>query len=101
MPTIVFLEGALGRSKRVEAPSGGELLDICDEHLAPVPFSCRSASCATCQIEIVEGIELLDPADADEQELLDLLGGPRNHRLACQTRVRPGDGVVQLKPVGT
>jgi ferredoxin len=101
VPTIVFFEGVKGRTKSVEAPGGGELLDICDEHLAPVPFSCRSASCATCQIEIVEGADLLEPADAVEQELLDVLGGPTSHRLACQTRVRAGVGLVRLKPVGT
>jgi ferredoxin len=101
VPTIVFSEGVLGREKTVEAPSGGELLDICDDHLAPVPFSCRSASCATCQIEILEGADLLEPPDPTEQELLEILGGPANNRLACQARVRAGVGVVRLKPVGT
>jgi ferredoxin len=101
VPTIVFSEGVNGREKTVEVPSGGELLDICDDHLAPVPFSCRSASCATCQIEILQGAELLEPPDAIEQELLEILGGPANNRLACQTRVRAGVGLVRLKPVGT
>lgn len=48
VPTIVFLEGVSGRDKTVDVPDGGELLDICDEHYASVPFSCRSATCATC-----------------------------------------------------
>lgn len=101
MPTIVFLEGVLGRTKTVEAPEGGDLLDICDEALAPVPFSCRSASCATCQVEILEGAELLDPPEPVEQELLDLLGGPADNRLACQAHVRSGGGLIRLKPAGT
>ena len=101
MPRIVFLEGVLGREKTVEAPDGGELLDICDEVLAPVPFSCRSASCATCQIEIVEGGDLLEPPEDVERELLHILGGPPNNRLACQARVRAGAGCIRLKPAGT
>jgi ferredoxin len=101
VPTIVFLEGVLGRQKSVECPDGGELLDICDDALAPVPFSCRSASCATCQIEILEGAELLDPPEPVERELLDLLGGPPNSRLACQARVKAGAGCIRLKPAGT
>jgi ferredoxin len=100
VPTIVFLENAIGREKRVEAPDGGALLDVCDEILAPVPFSCRSATCGTCQVEIVEGAELLEPPCAAERELLTLLGGPQNDRLACQARVLPGPGLVRLKPVG-
>lgn len=101
MPVIEFMENDLGALKLVEAPAGGDLVDICDEFLAPVPFSCRSASCATCQIEVVEGLELLEPARHDELELLDLLGGPGNSRLACQARVKPGAGRIRLKPIGT
>lgn len=101
MPTIVFLEGVSGRDKTVDVPDGGELLDICDEHYASVPFSCRSATCATCQVEIVEGAELFEPPQAAELELLELLGGPPNNRLACQARVRPGPGSIRLKAAGT
>jgi ferredoxin len=101
MPTIVFFEGVLGRMKVMEAPDGGELLDICDEHLAPVAFSCRSASCATCQVQVVEGAELLEPPALEERELLTLLGGPSNNRLACQARIKPGLGRIRLKPAGT
>ncbi len=100
MPVIEFCGGALGRDKRVDAPDGGDLLDICDEHYAPVPFSCRSASCATCQIEVLEGQELLDAPEPAEVELLELLGGPENNRLACQARVRAGAGLVRIKPAG-
>lgn len=99
MPTLEFLANAIGRLKRVEAPKGGELVDICDEYLAPIPFSCRSASCGTCHVEVLEGGELLEPPAAEERELLALLGGHGEHRLACQARVRPGPGVVRLRAV--
>ncbi len=97
MPTIEFTGNKFGANKRIESPEGGELLDICDEHFAPIPFSCRSASCGTCHVEVLAGAELLEPPEAEEQELLDLLRGPAGSRLACQARVRSGAGVVRLR----
>ncbi|HEX5099497.1 MAG TPA: 2Fe-2S iron-sulfur cluster-binding protein [Polyangiaceae bacterium] len=97
MPTIEFLGNGFGATKTVEAPDGGSLVDLCDEHFAPVPFSCRSASCGTCHTEVLVGIELFAPAEPEEQELLDLLGGGKTSRLACQATVRPGPGLIRLK----
>jgi ferredoxin len=99
VPTIEFCANAIGRSKLVEAPAGGELVDICDHFLAPIPFSCRSASCGTCQVEVVEGALHLEPPSPEETELLKLLGGEGTHRLACQARVRPGPGLIRLRAV--
>jgi ferredoxin len=101
VPTVEFMENEIGRAKIVEAPEGGALVDLCDEYLAPVPFSCRSASCATCQIEVVEGGELFEPPEFDEKQLLELLGGPVTNRLACQARLRPVPGRVRVKPAGS
>ncbi|MBK7580666.1 MAG: 2Fe-2S iron-sulfur cluster binding domain-containing protein [Myxococcales bacterium] len=101
MPRVVFEGNAIGREKSLELAGPAELVDICDELLAPVPFSCRSASCGTCQVEIVEGAELLEPPGEVEAELLGILGGPEHNRLACQARVRGGPGLIRLKPVGS
>nr|PZN17643.1 MAG: ferredoxin [Pseudomonadota bacterium] len=87
----------IGRTKVIDAPEGGDLVDICDYHLAPIPFSCRSASCGTCHVEVLEGADLLEPPEGPEAELLELLGGGP-YRLACQARVRPGPGLVRLRP---
>ena len=97
MPTIEFLGNGFGATKTIEAPDGGALVDLCDEHFAPVPFSCRSASCGTCHTEVLLGIELFTPAEPEEQELLDLLGGGKTSRLACQAAVRAGPGLIRLK----
>jgi len=99
VPTIEFCANAIGRSKRVEAPDGGDLVDVCDHYLAPIPFSCRSASCGTCQVEIVEGAAYFEPPSPEEAELLELLGGEGCHRLACQARLLPGPGLVRLRAV--
>jgi ferredoxin len=98
MATIVFAANRFGAEKKIEAPAGGELVDICDQHFAPIPFSCRSASCGTCQVDVLEGEELLEPQNDAERELLPLLGG--SGRLACQARVRSdANGVIRLRSV--
>jgi ferredoxin len=98
MPTIEFEGSGMAGEKTAEVPEGGELLDICDSVLAPVAFSCRSASCGTCHIEILQGEDLLDPPGEEEQDLLDLLDGPANGRLACQAKVKPGPGLIRIRP---
>lgn len=97
MPKIEFLASAAGSAKQAEAPNGGVLLEICDDALAPIPFSCRSASCATCHVEVLEGSELLEPAEEAEQDLLDIIGGPPGSRLACQVVIKPGAGLIRLR----
>jgi ferredoxin len=75
------------------------LVDLCDERTAPVAFSCRSASCGTCRIEVLEGAELLEPPRDEELDVLDLFGDdPARCRLACQARVRPGAGRLRVRP---
>jgi len=99
VPTVTLEASAAGREKTVEAPEGGPLVDLCDEYLLPVPFSCRSASCATCQVEVIEGKELLEEPNEDEAELLDILGAPENVRLACQAGIKPRPGRLRLRAV--
>jgi 2Fe-2S ferredoxin len=92
---------------RVRSQSGDEqgatcsgparLLDICDAHKLPVPFSCRSASCSTCCVEVLEGHELLGHAEDEELNVLDELGlSPPRFRLACVARVNSGSGRLVL-----
>jgi 2Fe-2S ferredoxin len=97
VPTIEFLGNGFGATKTVEAPEGGALVDICDEHFAPVPFSCRSASCGTCHTEVLAGAELFEKPELAEEELLGLLGGRGESRLACQAVVKPGEGLIRLR----
>ena len=50
-------------------------------------------------MEVFEGIELLEPPESEEAELLSLLGGNALVRLACRARVKEGPGVVRLRVV--
>ncbi|MCA9582817.1 MAG: (2Fe-2S)-binding protein [Myxococcales bacterium] len=72
----------------VEVPAGTDLVDVTDQHpQAEVPYSCRSASCGTCRVEVIEGAEGLSPIDDDEQDVLDVFGNEPRVRLCCQIRL--------------
>lgn len=81
----------------MDVEEGGPLVDICDEARAAVVFSCRSASCGTCRVEVLEGADLLEPPKRDELDVLEIFASPPTHRLACQTVGRPGPGRVHLR----
>jgi ferredoxin len=97
MPTFSFDGNEIGPGVLIDVEEGGPLVDICDEARAPVVFSCRSASCGTCRVEIVEGASFLEPPKRDELDVLEIFASPSNHRLACQTVARPGGGRVHLR----
>lgn len=98
MPRIEFLESLAGPAAAIDLPVGGELRDACDEAAAPVPFSCRSTSCGTCRIDVVEGADLLDEVSDDERAVLQTFGDdPARRRLACTARVKPGAGLVRVR----
>lgn len=95
MPTVILSGG--GHTVRAEAPEGGALVDLCDASTAPIPLSCRGATCGTCRVTVVAGAKLLAPPNADEAALLASLGANAAERLACQARVLPGRGRVELR----
>jgi len=98
MPLVVF-ETPAAPPLGVSAPDGGRLVDVCDERSACIPFSCRSASCGTCRIDVLEGAELLDPPRDDEIDVLEIFGDdPSRRRLACQVRFRGGQGLLRVRP---
>jgi ferredoxin len=100
VPKIIFEASRPDRTKEVTVPSGGELVDVADEVLAAVPFSCRSATCGTCICQVLEGIDLLEDPNEDEAELLDLMGSNGDTRLCCQARFSDRPGVIRLRALG-
>lgn len=94
----LITESNAGRAVEIDAPEGAALVDLCDAHDAPIPFSCRSASCGTCRIHVLEGAEGLLPPAEDELDLLDVFNlKPPHVRLACQARLGPGAARVRVK----
>ena len=76
---------------------GDRLLDACDEHPdPPIPFSCRSATCATCRVRVVSGASALGEPEDEELALLEAIGAGSDERLACQV-VRLAEGAVVLE----
>jgi ferredoxin len=73
----------------VSVDPGEDLVDVTDDHpQAAVPYSCRSANCGSCRVEVAEGLEAMGPAGEEEQEVLDLFGDPAEVRLCCQLRLK-------------
>jgi 2Fe-2S ferredoxin len=98
MPLIIF-ECPGTPTLEVNTPGGKMLVDICDEHNAAVPFSCRGASCGTCRVDVLEGMELVTPPLDVELDVLDVFGDdPQKRRLACQLRVKRGEGRLHIRP---
>jgi len=97
MPRVRFLspDGEL----EVDVPEGGSLVDVCDEYEAPVPFSCRSASCGTCRIDVLEGLDELEPPSDEEADVLRVFADPPTRRLACSAKLRAGPGLIVVRPV--
>ena len=94
----VIAESTTGRVVEIHAPEGAALIDLCDQHEAPIPFSCRSASCGTCRIHVLEGADGLLPPAEDELDLLDVFDlKPPLVRLTCQAKIAPGATAIRIK----
>ncbi len=69
----------------VSVTAGTRIVDVTDDHPeAAVPYSCRSANCGTCRVEVTEGADAFAPPGEEEQEVLDIFGDPPGVRLCCQ-----------------
>jgi 2Fe-2S ferredoxin len=95
----VTLESADGKkTTTVVTREPMALADLIDDSEAPIPFSCRSASCATCHIEVLEGEDAFFPPEDEELEVLDAIQTPPpRFRLACCARLREFDGRVHVR----
>jgi len=99
MPRILFVP-PVGVGMDVEVEGDRPLIDVCDEAIAPVPFSCRSTTCGTCGVWVEQGQALLDPPSSHERSLQEKLGRD-GRRFACAVRVRSGKGVIRLRVCGS
>ncbi|NCQ59757.1 MAG: 2Fe-2S iron-sulfur cluster binding domain-containing protein [Myxococcales bacterium] len=87
-----------------ELRPGDRLIDLADDEPEfGVPFSCRSANCGTCRVEVVRGAEAFEAATDDERETLEAFGDGPEVRLCCQLRVvtelDSQAGEVELTPM--
>lgn len=82
----------------IDVTAGARIVDVCDDNpRADVPFSCRSASCGTCRVEVARGGDAFPRPEEDEQAVLDLFGDPPGIRLACQLKVVRDVDAISLR----
>jgi ferredoxin len=97
MSTRVRFEPS-GFETEIDAPVA--LVDVTDEHPdADVPYSCRSASCGTCRVEVVAGSGALLPPEEDELEVLEIFGDSGPVRLCCQLQLARDTEQLTLRVV--
>jgi ferredoxin len=77
----------------VEAPAGTALQRIADAAGADITFGCRTGSCGTCRVRVVDGLEHCSEPGPEERDFLKGLDAPPDQRLACQVAVH-GDVVI-------
>ena len=81
----------------IDAPEGGALADLCDDHALPIALSCRDANCGTCRIEVLEGADELLSPEADELAALAHFGTKPMARLACRAKMKPGLVTLRIR----
>lgn len=82
----------------LEAEAGETLCEALLRHGIEIEHACeQSCACTTCHVIIREGFASLNPADEDEEDMLDRAWGlEANSRLSCQARVENTPLVVEI-----
>ncbi len=99
----IFIENDLGERQALEVPTdmGFNLMEILKAYEYDIQATCGGmALCATCHIEVLEGMDKLPESNDNELDTLDTLpNADANSRLSCQ--LRPSDDmdgiVIRLK----
>ena len=92
MPKVTFKNDNL----TVEVPKGTKLSDVAEQNGANINFSCKEGVCLTCLVNIVSGMDNLNPKTDNEASTLEAFGAKPNQRLACQLIV---NGDVEIEAV--
>lgn len=80
-----------GEDKFERTVTDGSLLqDAIDSAGADIQFGCREGSCATCMIQVQEGMAFLNPPTEAEKTTLMPDELANSVRLACQCRILGG-----------
>jgi 2Fe-2S ferredoxin len=82
----------------IEAAPGTSICDSLLGHGIEIEHACeKSCACTTCHVVIREGFASLEPADDDEEDLLDKAWGLEStSRLSCQAVVAATPLVIEI-----
>ncbi len=77
----------------VEVADGALLAEL--DGKCSILFACKTASCASCKVRVVEGMENLEPPNELEQAGLATFATDPSERLMCQCKIKGGKITVE------
>lgn len=82
----------------LDAAPGRSICDSLLEGGIEIEHACeKSCACTTCHVVVREGFETLDPAEEQEEDLLDKAWGLEpTSRLSCQAIVKDSQLVIEI-----
>ena len=100
MPIIKILPHAelCPNGAELQAAAGSTICEVLLEHYINIEHACdMSCACTTCHVIVREGLNSLNEADENEDDLLDRAWGLEpNSRLSCQAIVAQQNLVVEI-----
>lgn len=92
MPKVTILPA----NKSAEVPSGELLLEAGEKAGVEMEAGCFNCSCGTCVVEVISGMENLEPASAEELDVLDQWNkDPEKFRLTCVVKIVKGEVTIR------
>jgi len=92
MPKITVLPANVS----AEVEPGELLLEAGEKAGVEMEAGCFSCSCGTCVVEVVSGMENLEPPTPEDLDVLDQWNrDPEKYRLACCVRIQKGEVVIR------
>lgn len=82
----------------IQASAGTSICEALLENAIPIEHACdMSCACTTCHVIVREGLSSLNPAEEEEEDLLDRAWGlePQS-RLGCQAILAQQDVTVEI-----
>lgn len=84
---VITFELSNGTSYQVEGKEGDSLVLVSGRGPYPIATGCADGTCATCKVEILEGIDNLSQPDEYEEKTKTENGVESHLRLGCQAAV--------------
>jgi ferredoxin len=77
----------------VEVPDGSLLAEL--DGKCSILFACRTGSCGSCKVKVVEGKENLEPPGEAEKAGLETFSTDPDERLMCVCKIKSGKITVE------
>jgi ferredoxin len=92
MPRVTVLPA----DKFAEVAAGELLLEAGEKAGVEMEAGCFNCSCGTCVVEVVSGMENLEPSTPEELEVLDSWNrDPEKYRLTCCVKIKGGEVIIR------